>query len=92
MKQFCVDRSLFAYEYRYFEREKSLPVTVKWAVAGKVDANLLVLQQLLLSDFERREYIDIDLTIQDYEECDLYQVWDQALEDFVFVESVSMAA
>lgn len=92
MKQNCVDRSLFAYEYRYFERGKSLPVTVKWAVAGKVDSNLLVWQQDLLSTIERREYTDIDLTIRDYEECDLYQVWDQALEDFVFGESVQMAA
>ena len=86
LKQNCVDQTLIAYESKCFEREKSLPATVNWAVAGKTDSILRVRQQLLLSDIERREYTDIDLTIQDYEDCDLYQVWDQALEDFVFGE------
>lgn len=84
LKQRCVNWTLDAYEFKYFEREKSLPTTVKWAVAWKTDSMLRVLQQFLLSNIERREYTDIDLTIQDYEECDLYQVWDQALTDFVF--------
>ena len=77
---------LGAYELKYFEREKSLPSTVIWVVAGKTDAMLRMRLQSLASDIERREYTDIDLTIQEYEDCDLYQVWDQALEDFVFVE------
>jgi enterochelin esterase-like enzyme len=87
LKQNCVNRSLYAYENRYFEREKSLPVTVMWAVAGKTDAMLRMCLQSLASDIERREYTDIDLTIQEYEDSDLYQVWDQALEEFVFVRN-----